>query len=163
MDGGDSLRIESGVDLLDLYLSRDDGIYPDKSPTPAPSMCGCTAQSAEHLDPCVALEYHYSGFCRAPFSWVEDCPNAQPHKRPAHTPQKHKVAKPDLPRALRGDNTRQERRRQRLITWVGFTLESYLPDEAAAVMLGKDTAISLAQYDELASRIFRDYLAQGIR
>ena len=157
------MRIDSGRDLLDLYLSQDDGIYPSKSPTPALKLCGCTAQSAEHFDPCEALEYAYrSGSiwaCRAPSSWTECCPNLVPDKRAASVPQKQKLSRPDLPRALPSigkRSYRRDRRRARIISWVGRALRVY-DTPASRVILGFDSTITQQEYDDLAERLYADY------
>jgi hypothetical protein len=150
------VKITSGFDLIELFLMQEDNIYPSKSPTPAPKICGCKGENAEQ---CEVLEYLWQGCCRAPYSWQEDCPNLIEHKRVAHTPQKQKFVKSEVPRAVKEGN-RRERRIRAKQEWVRSRLKVY-DTHAAHVMLGLDDVLGMDEFVALADRLFDDFCHGG--
>ena len=160
------MRISSGVDLLDLYLSQQDGIYPSKSPTPDLKATTCLEQPCKELDECDTLEYNYKGLCRAPSSWQADCPNAKPDDRAAYAAQTSKATKE--PRVQ--EDTRQSRRKAKLVRWVRTKLIHYMSRTelnhiARVYYYDRDMTVTQDEYDLLADTLFQDYcqLPKGAR
>ena len=157
------MRFESGHDLLHAATLADDGIYPSKSPTPAPKMCACVPKHDPKAESqrlrCDRLDYIFSqGFCRAPDTWRMYCPNAEEHKRNAHVPQKQKMVHTDIPRGVSVSGSRRERRFARVQGWVRLRLQAWADDDrAAAIILGLDETMSHEEYEALADRIWKEY------
>lgn len=156
------MRIESGYDLVALYLSKDDDIYPSKSPVPTGNATGCSGKPCKQYDQCEALEYTLKGLCRAPTTWQSDCPNAKPDARRAIAPQRTKAHHSSIPSGVSSTDTRQDRRRDRLYQWVRSRLLNYLshPDKASAariIYFDRDDIITHEDFDLLCESLWQEY------
>jgi hypothetical protein len=166
------MRIDSGLDLISLYLGDSDGYYPSQSPTCAPKMTLCVSPA----ESCLVLDYvtftDGKQYCRFPSESVPEeyqgqsgCPQRRYNARVGLQAQRVEPAFSPVPaRAMRDTRSRQDRRRERIIEWVRAWLEAHFDSES----IGFECKVLYHDFDmmidaeKVAALMFHDYLESRV-